>query len=148
MTKQTKITAKAAAAIEYIPMAKLYLSDLNPRQEVDGDAIALLAESLVACGLIQNLSGLKDKKGMVGIVAGGRRLRALRLAVAQDPSLDPVPVRLAPDAATAEAWANVENSTRQALHPAEEIRAFGKMYAKSRDAASIAKVFGTTEAHV
>ena len=148
MTKQTKITAKTAPAIEYLPMAKLYLSDLNPRQEADEEGIKMLADSLVACGLIQNLSGLKDKKGMVGIVAGGRRLRALRLAIEQDPSLDPVPVRLAPDAATAEAWANVENSTRADLHPADEIRAFGKMYAKTKDAASIAKVFGTTEAHV
>ena len=34
------------------------------------------------------------------------------------------------------------------LHPADEIRAFGKMYAKNLGAAHIAKVFGTTEARV
>ena len=109
----------------------LYLSDLNPRHEANEQEIELLAESLVACGLIQNLSGLKDEKGRVGIVAGGRRLRALNIAVKQDPSLGLVPVRIAPDAQTAEAWANVENAVRADLHPADEIRAFGKMYASA-----------------
>ena len=146
MTKHTEITA--APTIEYLPLVDLYLSDLNPRHEANEQEIELLAESLVACGLIQNLSGLKDEKGRVGIVAGGRRLRALNIAVKQDPSLGLVPVRIAPDAQTAEAWANVENAVRADLHPADEIRAFGKMYAKNLGAAHIAKVFGTTEARV
>ena len=124
MTKQEHITK--APAIEYVPMADLYLSDLNPRQEVVEEGIALLAESIATCGLIQNLSGSRDQDGKVGIVAGGRRLRALQLAVKLDPSLDPVPVRLAPDAKTAQVWANVENAARVDLNPADEIRAFAK----------------------
>ena len=148
MTKHTTITAPNISRIEYVALDKLYLSDLNPRQEADEEGIEHLAQSLVACGLIQNLSGLKEAKGKIGIVAGGRRLRALKIAVLEEPSLAHVPVRLAPDAHTAETWANVENAARADLHPADEIRAFGKMYAKSMGIARIAKVFGTTEAHV
>lgn len=148
MTKHTTITAPNISKIEYVALDKLYLSDLNPRQEADSEGIEHLAQSLVACGLIQNLSGLKDAKGKIGIVAGGRRLRALKIAVLEEPNLGHVPVRIAPDAHTAETWANVENAARADLHPADEIRAFGKMYAKSLGVARIAKVFGTTEAHV
>ena len=146
MTKQEHITK--APAIEYVPFADLYLSDLNPRQEVDEAETVLLAESIATCGLIQNLSGLRDQDGKVGIVAGGRRLRALQMAVKLDPSLDPVPVRLAPDTKTAQIWANVENSARVDLHPADEIRAFAKMYDKNASVSRIAKAFATTEAHV
>ena len=146
MTKQDKRPAQPA--IEMVPLADLYLSDLNPRQDVDEESIELLAESLVTCGLIQNLSGLRDDKGKVAIVAGGRRLRALQKAVLDAPHLDPVPVRIAPDVQTAETWANVENAARADLHPADEIRAFGKMYAKSLGISRIAKAFATTEDHV
>ena len=73
MTKQRKITADTTTDnIEYVPLAELFLSDLNPRQEVEQDGIELLAQSLVACGLIQNLAGLRDQSGKVAIVAGGR----------------------------------------------------------------------------
>ena len=49
MTKQAKIdTATASDVIEHIPLADLYLSDLNPRQEVAEEGIALLADSLAA----------------------------------------------------------------------------------------------------
>ena len=47
MTKQTKITADTTTDnIKYVPLAELFLSDLNPRQEVDQDGIELLARSL------------------------------------------------------------------------------------------------------
>ena len=141
-------TDTAAAVIEYVPLADLYLSDLNPRQEADPEGIALLAQSIVTCGLVQNLAGLQDDAGRVGIVAGGRRLRALALAVEKDPSLALVPVRLAPTALTAQAWANAENSAREALAPADEIRAYGRMRDAGALAPSIAKAFGVTEAHV
>ena len=141
-------TDTAAAVIEYVPLADLYLSDLNPRQEADPEGIALLAQSIVTCGLVQNLAGLRDDAVRVGIVAGGRRLRALALAVETDPSLALVPVRLAPTALTAQAWANAENSAREALAPADEIRAYGRMRDAGALAPSIAKAFGVTEAHV
>ncbi|TKA93793.1 chromosome partitioning protein ParB, partial [Cereibacter changlensis] len=98
-----------------------------PRQDADAEGIALLAESLIACGLVQNLGGLRDEAGRVAIVFGGRRLRALQIAVETRPDLAMVPVRIAPDAMTAQAWASAENTARQDLNVVDEIRAYGAM---------------------
>ncbi|WP_282154249.1 ParB/RepB/Spo0J family partition protein [Ruegeria atlantica] len=87
-------TFTAPETIETVALSDLYLSDLNPRQEVGEDGIALLADSLVMCGLIQNLSGLRDTDGKVAIVAGGRRLRALNIAVTERADLAQVPVKV------------------------------------------------------
>ena len=144
-----------APAVEGIPLADLYLSDMNPRQDADPEGIALLADSIAMIGLIQPIAGLRDEAGTVGVVAGGRRWRAIKLALERDPDLIAhrpelafVPVRLAPDAATARAWAAVENTAREDLHPADEIRAFGRMRDGGADVPTIARTFGLTEAHV
>ena len=149
MTNQTNIdTAAATEVIEYVPLTDLYLSDLNPRQEVAEDGIDLLADSLVACGLIQNLAGLRDETGKVGVVAGGRRLRALNIAVAERPDLAQVPVRMAPSAFVAEEWANAENTAREELDPVDEVRAYHRMAEKALSIGKISQAFGVTEAHV
>lgn len=150
MTKHETLAYVAAPTAEVItaPLADLYLSPINPRQEADPEGIALLVQSILACGLIQNLSGLRDEDGRIAIVAGGRRLRALTIAAEQNPALSMVPVRLAPDALTAQAWANAENSAREALAPAQEIRAYGKMRDSGAPVTSIARAFAVTEKHV
>lgn len=149
MTKQSKIEADTAAQmIEYVPLTDLYLSDLNPRKEASEEGIALLAESLVTCGLIQNIAGLRDDAGKVGIVAGGRRLRALTIAVAARPDLALVPVQMAPTPLVAEEWANAENAAREELDAVDEVRAYGKMADKGSDIARISQAFGVNEAHV
>ncbi len=148
MTKQSKITAAEMPIIEYLALADLTLSDLNPRKEVDEAGIALLADSLVTCGLIQNLAGIMDAKGKVAIVAGGRRLRALAIAVKSRPDLGVVPVHIAKNAAIALQWANAENTARVDLDPVDEICAYGKMMALDRDVGKISLAFGVTEAHL
>ncbi len=149
MTKQANIdTTTAAELIEYVPLADLYLSDLNPRQDVAEEGIALLADSLAACGLIQNLAGLRDDSGKVGVVAGGRRLRALNIAVAERADLGLVPVRMAPTALVAEEWANAENTAREELDPVDEVRAYARMAEKALSIGKISQAFGVTEAHV
>lgn len=148
MNKQSKIIAAETPTIEYVALSDLTLSDLNPRKDVNEEGIALLADSLVTCGLIQNLAGIMDAKGKVAIVAGGRRLRALAIAVKSRPDLSIVPVRLAPNAAIALQWANAENTAREDLDPVDEIRAYGKMMAQDRDIGKISLAFGVTEAHV
>lgn len=45
-------TFTAPETIETVALSDLYLSDINPRQDVAEEGIALLAESLVMCGLI------------------------------------------------------------------------------------------------
>lgn len=153
MTRQAPITAETG--ITGFPLEALYLSDLNPRQDVDAEGIDLLADSIAICGLIQNLAGIEDGNGKIAIVAGGRRLRALARLAERDPGfldhrpeLALIPVRLARDEAEARAWASAENAARADLHPADEIRAYGRMREAGAEVASIARVFGTTEAKV
>ena len=135
-------------AIEDFALADLYLSPLNPRQDADCEGIDLLAQSLVACGLVQNLAGIKDAEGRVAIVAGGRRLRALQIAVLERADLATVPVMIAPDEATALAWASAENVARENMDAADEIRAYRKMAETGAAVAEIARVFAVTENHV
>lgn len=155
MTTQSNLTVDTA--IIYATLEQLYLHDLNPRQDVAADEIATLAGSIKTCGLLQNLGGLQDGNGKIGIVAGGRRLRALTLLAETDPNLEAVtsiPVLLAKDAAQAEMWANAENTARADLDPADEIRAYGRLAQAgasaevSATAEAIACAFGVTVAHV
>ena len=144
MTDQTKITA----TIESVPFADLYLSNLNPRTVVSESAVEALAENIRRVGLIQNLGGLRHESGpRVGIVAGGRRLRALAL-LQDDPRFQTVAVQMAPDAETARLWATSENGQREALHPADEIRDYGAMDARGVSVADISVAYGVTEKHV
>lgn len=149
MTNQSKRATDAT--IIYASLDQLYLHELNPRQEVAQDAIETLAESIKTCGLLQNLGGLQDDSGKVGIVAGGRRLRALAYLAEANPGQEAVksiPVLLAKDAAQAELWANAENTARADLYAADEIRAYGRMAKSNASADAISSAFGVTVAHV
>jgi ParB family transcriptional regulator, chromosome partitioning protein len=151
MAKHQKITPTEAR----FPLEKLTLSAMNPRQSVPQTEVEELAESIWAAGLIQSIAGLADGEGGVEIVAGGRRLRALQHLAEKHPDMaklrpdlaNPL-VMLAPDAATAQAWGNLENVVRRDLHPAEEIRAYGKMAEEGATPANIARSFAVTEKHV
>lgn len=81
MTKQSKITATNAR----FPLAALTLSPMNPRQDVPEKDVVALAESIWAAGLIQTIAGLADDAGGAEIVAGGRRLRALKHLAKKQP---------------------------------------------------------------
>ena len=144
----TVLAPLAAVAAVPVRLADLTLSPLNPRQEHDPEGVAALAESLRALGLMQNLAGIREADGRVGIVAGGRRLAALRLAVEARPDLDPVPVLLAPDEATARLWALAENTARAGLHIADEVRAYRRMVEGGAELPTIPAAFAMTEAHV
>lgn len=149
MTNQAQVSTETA--IIYASLDQLYLHDLNPRQEVAPEAIETLAESIKTCGLLQNLGGLQDGRGKIGIVAGGRRLRALAYLAEADPlqeSVTSIPVLLATDIAQAELWANAENTARVDLDPADEIRAYGRMAKSNSSADDIASAFGVTVTHV
>lgn len=135
------------STLETIPFADLYLSEINPRTVVSEAGIEALAENIRALGLIQNLAGLRDDNGKVGIVAGGRRLRALAL-LQGDVRFQTVAVQIAPDAETATIWAASENNLRQSLHPADEVREFGRMAGQGASVPDIALAFGVSEAHV
>lgn len=151
MAKIDIITATEAR----FPLEKLILSPMNPRQTVAQAEIEEFADSIWTAGMIQSIAGLLAANGSVEIVAGGRRLRALQFLAQKHPDLRTIRpelanplVMLAPDAATAHAWANLENVARRDLHPAEEIRAYGKMADSGSTASHIARAFAVTEKHV
>lgn len=134
------------------PLAFCYLSPLNPRQVVDDGEIDALAGSIATVGLLQPLIGHQDLDCRVGITGGGRRLRALQLLADEGwtrcAPIVFIPVRLAPDEASAIAWAGAQQEARRALHPADEITAYAAMQAQGANPATIARTFAVTEAHV
>ncbi|MFN3675560.1 MAG: ParB/RepB/Spo0J family partition protein [Sphingomonas pseudosanguinis] len=139
--------------ISSIPLDKLVISPLNVRQTDDDHDTSDLEASIQAHGLLSHLIVHKIPKprGNYGVLAGGRRLRALqrlrdRSAIAADYLVD-VEIR-DPDEATATEISVIENTARVALPPAEEFAAFAKLAADGADIAAIAKRFGTTELHV
>ncbi|MGH0004725.1 ParB/RepB/Spo0J family partition protein [Pseudovibrio ascidiaceicola] len=144
MTKTTN-----GKLLSNVPVSKLTLSALNPRQNVDPSEIELLAQSIKACGLIQNLVGFAEGDS-IGIVAGGRRLRALQLLLESKDILPnySVAVRLAATQQQALQWANAENTARKDLNPAEEIKAYRTMEEAGHTLDSIAIAFAQTVRHV
>lgn len=127
---------------------ELKLSPINPRQSVSDTEIDALAGSIRSVGLLQNLAGIQTKDG-IEIVAGGRRLRALKRIAEQDSRADmSVPVILAENDLEAQAWANSENTARSALHPADEVRAYRQMSETGCEETTIAKAFAVTLRHV
>lgn len=145
MTKKLQ-TVAPQGTLKSLALASLTLSPLNPRQEVSDDEVVSLAESIKTVGLIQPIAGLETKVG-VEIVAGGRRLRALRVAtddLGQDPESYMVNVTVTTDAAQAQSWASTENVNRKNLHPAQEVTAYADMINSGSDKATVAKAFGVT----
>lgn len=143
--------------VALIPLADLYIHPLNTRTEPPPADIEVLADSIADLGLLQNLAGFVDPASpadvawKTGIVAGGRRLRALMMLASRDgrdPAEVRVPVRITHDESTARLWASAENSARQALSPADEVRAYGRMAAQGADPNRIARAFAVSERHV
>jgi ParB family chromosome partitioning protein len=82
--------------VEQVSFADLYIHTLHPRLDPPQAEIDALATNIRELGLIQNLAGLRDKNGKVGVIAGGRRLRALA-QLQDDERFALVPVGLAAD---------------------------------------------------
>lgn len=145
------------ATVNLVPLSDLFIHPLNVRSEPPPEDIAALADSIEAVGLLQNLAGFLDPANpadiawKIGIVAGGRRLRALALLATRqgrDPAETRVPVMVTSNEDVARLWAATENTARQALHPADEVRAYGRMEAAGGSTSSIARAFAVTKDHV
>lgn len=139
---------KAQATIETIPLSALQLSPLNARK-TGGDNVDDLVASIVADGLLQNLTVIPGKKGKFDVVAGGRRLRALQ-QLAKDKRIAAditVPCRVV-DAAIAMEASTAENTIREQMNPADEIEAYGRLAEAGKSVTEIAVRFGQSERHV
>lgn len=138
-----------ADLIETVPYHQLFLSPYNVRKDESDLAIEELADLIAVEGVLQNLAGYwevqgrgRTKKRTVGIVAGGRRYRAIGLLVEQKrvPPDFPVPC-LVTTKDRAIAISLAENSGRLALHPADEFVAFRDLVNQGRSIEDVAATY-------
>lgn len=132
-----------------IPLAQLQLSPLNARKT--NTRIDDLAASIAAHGLLQNLTVLPAANDTYEVVAGGRRLAALRLLQSEGrlpPELESVPCKVLTDADVAHEASTAENTLREAMHPADQFEAFRQMIDAGKPIADVAAHFGVTEVFV
>jgi ParB family chromosome partitioning protein len=108
-------TAPAGAPTS-LPIAKLRAGRYQPRTKMNAEALAELAESIKAQGVMQPILVRAVGADQYEIIAGERRFRAAQMA-----GLDEVPVLVkdVPDDA-ALAMALIENIQREDLNPLEE----------------------------
>src|SRR5205085_1578489 len=128
-----------------IPLNQLQASPRNVRKS-GGASIEDLSGSIAAHGLLQNLT-VTEASGKFYVVAGSRRLQALKM-LAKDGKLKddyPVPCSIVADKQAAEI-SLAENVVRQAMHPADEFDAFQALAKNDKlTAGQIAERFGTNE---
>ena len=106
----------SSSAPHVLPVSVLQPGKYQPRTRMDEGALAELAESIKAQGLMQPVLVRAVGGGRYEIIAGERRVRAASMAGLADV---PVLVRDVPDQSAA-AMALIENIQREDLNPLEE----------------------------
>ena len=111
-----------SSRVRYIPINAVRPNPQQPRRSFDETALRELADSISAYGILQPLT-VRDRGGVYELVAGGRRLRAARIA-----GLREVPCLIAEvgeeDAAL---LALIENLQRRDLDYMEEAAAIARL---------------------
>lgn len=120
--------------IRQIPLHQLIVDDANVRSIKDGVTIAMLADDIAFRGLLQSLAvrPVLDQHGVptgqFGVIAGGRRLKALQKLAAEKriDGSQTIPCILREDGnATDDSLA--ENVFREQLHPLDQFVAFKQL---------------------
>lgn len=145
--------AEVVCDIQRIPLDRLAASPENARRAPPGDAAhAALKASLAAHGLLENLVARETEAGPDGaaryaVVAGGRRLAALReLAREGTVAADlPVPCRVVDAEAPSRELSLAENVVRVAMHPADQVEAFRALADAGAAVSEIGARFGVSE---
>ena len=146
----------APSEVRRIPLAELHESPLNPREHYDAAALAELAASLLQTGQLTPIIVRPRKAGGFEIAAGHRRLRAAKIACAQQPDgaryrglteLEAKVVAL--DERAFIEVLNIENLQRDDLHPLEEAHGFRDLMEKAGyDVGKIAARIGRSPKYV
>jgi ParB family transcriptional regulator, chromosome partitioning protein len=152
-TATDPVTPVIDDAIFYVGLDQLELSELNVRKTDAELDIEGLADDIATNGLKQNLRVVENWEPgapfkSYGVVAGSRRLRALKLLVDNGVLLEnhPVPVGLE-TVASAPATSLSENLSRVAMNAADECEAFETVLGDDRSPAALAvcaRRFGVT----
>ena len=115
--------AAAAAGPQQLPIERLQPGRYQPRTRMDADALAELADSIRAQGVIQPILVRPAGGDRYEIIAGERRFRAAqRAGLTEIPAL----VKVVPDQA-ALALALIENIQRENLNPLEEAQGIARL---------------------
>ena len=139
--------------IRPIPLDRLERSPANVRRTEPGKtAFAELKASIAAHGLLENLVARSIGPGEDGgehyaVIAGARRLAALN-DLAKDGVLatdHPVPCRIVGNGVADSELSLAENVVRVAMHPADQVQAFGALADEGATVADIAARFGVSE---
>lgn len=136
--------------IRHIPLSKLVPSAANVRRVNSTAGISELADSIEAHGLIQNLTVRKAKKGdKFEVVAGARRLAALRLLVKEGiyNKLVEIPCKVL-DAESDAEISLAENTQRETMHIVDEILGYRQLSEDGMTPETIAARFGQSVATV
>lgn len=131
--------------IQTIPLNQLVPSPANVRKTGAAVGIDELAASIAAHGLLQNLQVRPGAKGKFEVVAGGRRLAALKLLAKQKalPKDAEIPCHVL-DGEDAGEISLAENTLRLPMHPADQYDAFKALADGGKGPEEIAARFGTT----
>jgi ParB family chromosome partitioning protein len=108
-----------------------------------------LKASLLAHGLMQNLVATDAGDGTFHVIAGGRRLEAIRSLQAEGklPQDYAVPCQIVRDEHALE-MSLAENTVRLAMHPADQFEAFAALIDQGATTAEVAQRFGVEESLV
>lgn len=133
-----------------IPLTKLVESQDNVRRVDRKGGISKLSCSIRSHGLLQSLVVRDMGRGKFAVVAGGRRLRALRLlAKAGDIEKNaPIPCRVIAGGDNAAELSLAENLVRAELPVHEELDAFQRLVDAGEGPEAIAARFGVSPMHV
>ncbi|MDX2274311.1 MAG: ParB/RepB/Spo0J family partition protein [Hyphomonadaceae bacterium] len=132
-----------------IPLTKLVESEDNVRRANRKSGVSELASSIRSHGLLQSIVVRETPQGKFAVIAGGRRLRALRmLAKAGDIEKNaPIPCRVISGDNAAE-LSLAENIVRQDMAVHEELEAFQRLVDSGEGPEAIAARFGVSPQHV
>ncbi len=136
--------------IMMIALSKLVESEDNVRKTNRRDGIGELASSIRAHGILQSIVVRATDAGKFAVIAGGRRLRALRLlAKAGDIEKNtPIPCRVISGDETATELSLAENTVRLSMTLADEIEAVAARIDAGEGPEAIAARFGVSAQHV
>ena len=135
--------------ITMIPLNQLVPSLANVRKIGADTGIEELAASIDAHGLLQNLQVQDSAKGKFEVVAGGRRLKALKLLVKRKKMAKNAEIAChILDTEDAGEISLAENTLRLPMHPADQFTAFFALTESGKGIEEIAARFGTSPAVV
>lgn len=135
-----------------VPLSRLIPSQRNPRRvKPSREAHRRLVALIRSQGLLQPLviRHAENKPKYFSVIAGERRLLALREIHAKDGATKIPCILRDVDNNTADALSLGENFGREAMHPLDEAEAFASLAtSEGKDAKAISSEFGVTEHYV